>query len=79
MFGNDCADAAKIDINEQQAERRRIRERINAGLKTETEKLVVTAPKCKTELAISCVVLVLRLISTGFLASTVTFLASLRG
>lgn len=38
VFGNDCAEAAKIENKEEIETRRRIRERINAGLKNGSQK-----------------------------------------
>ena len=50
VFGNDCAEDARIDNNEKTETQRRIRERINAGLKAEAKKLVIQSAECKNRI-----------------------------
>ena len=52
VFGNDWAEAEKIDNEKEKTETRtRIRERINAGLVNGASKLVMQPVECKDEFA----------------------------
>ena len=48
VFGSDWAGTGKIDNNEKIETKRKIRERINAVLRTEAKKLVSNQPNART-------------------------------
>ena len=49
MFGNDCAEAWRIDNNGKIDAKRTVRERISVGLKTEPESWFFNQPNARTE------------------------------